>query len=67
MPALNPVTAPEVVETDTSLLALCHVPPPVVLESRVVLLTHIFNVPVIGAGTAFMVSAFTVKQPVAAV
>jgi hypothetical protein len=63
VPAVTPVTTPEVL-IDAFVLLLLHVPPVVVLVSVVVLPSQTVSVPVIVPGSALMVTVAAVIQPV---
>lgn len=55
MPAVTPVTTPLATSTLALELLLLHVPPAVSVLNVVDAVSHIFNVPVIGAGVGFTV------------
>ena len=66
VPAIEPVTIPEVDPIPALVLLLLHVPPAGVEFKEVVKPTHTFVVPVIAVGLAFMVTMTTLRQPVVA-
>lgn len=68
VPAVMPVTMPVAEPTvATAVLLLSHVPPAVALDNVVVPPMHMAILPVIGAGSAFIVSSTLVEQPDATV
>ena len=64
VPALRPVTIPEVLTVPTAVLVLLHTPPAVASLRDVVAPVHAVAVPETGAGAAGVV--FTVTSTVAA-
>jgi hypothetical protein len=64
VPAVTPVTTPEVELTVALALLALHVPPLVELVSVLVDPTHTFGVPAIAAGVGLTVNGVVTKQPV---
>jgi hypothetical protein len=64
VPALSPVTTPDVDTVPTAGVLLLHVPPVVVLVRVVVPFTQMLVMPVMTAGSGFTVIVALLTQPV---